>query len=940
MIKSQTRMNSRSPAAVQEFCFRRVFETAAVGVAYLTPEGNWLQINRELCSLTGYRRRELMARTLQQITAADDQPLQQERLRALLAGEIRQAALEVRLIRRDGSSIPLHLNFTVSGGKRRHLILMAEDIAARREHEAQRQRLAAMLRLSGDGLAAIDAEGRVVDVNDAYCAITGENPAEVYAGAAAGVEAWFGRQDAELHSSGAMTEMRVTGRDGRQRDVEVGVHSVSIDGQAFQFYVVRDVTQRKRAEAALREGAGFSERVQRHAGVGSWQWEAGSAEFIWSDALFPIFGLQPQPHAPSYEAFLDYIHEADREAVIQTMSIAMAEGGRYDIDYRIVLADGRVRYVNGQGEGICDDQGRVVSIKGFVQDISLRKQAENDLRLAAKVFDCAAEGIVMADARRHIVAINEAFLQMTGYSREEILRGRSAMFASREHDTEYQRKMWEMIDQNGQWQGEVWDRRKNGELYAARVTVRAVKDEAGELLNYVGIFNDVTVYKEMQQRLESLAYRDPLTLLPNRNLFCERLKHAVETGAREGRGLAVMSLDIDNFKAINETLGHDHGDLLLRLAAEQLARCVRAEDMLARLGGDEFAILVDNADQQGMDMMAQRIADTLLEPFRIEGRELFITVSIGVSFYPDDGEDATGLIKNADTAVSRAKEDGKNTYRLFSGEMNPRAIERLTLESELRQAMEREELFLVYQPQVALWAGEVIGAEALLRWRHPRLGTLASERFIQIAEETGLIGPVGEWALEQVCRQLQVWKAAGVEPPGISVNLSPAQFRQADIAHVLEEKLRCYDVDGVFLGVELSESALMENSARSVKVLTALKDLGIHLSVDDFGMGYSSLSYLKQFPLDEVKIARCFINDITCDKDDLAIANAIIAMSHALGMIVIAKGVETEVQAQQLLAQGCDIAQGYFYSAPLGAAQLIEFVEARRHAGGGNGAAA
>jgi diguanylate cyclase (GGDEF)-like protein len=431
---------------------------------------------------------------------------------------------------------------------------------------------------------------------------------------------------------------------------------------------------------------------------------------------------------------------------------------------------------------------------------------------------------------------------------------------------------------------------------------------------------DIEERKQVERSIRHMAHHDSLTQLPNRALFRDRLTHAMAQADRYQQKLAIMFLDLDRFKAINDTLGHSVGDQLLRIAGERLRTCVRDCDTVARLGGDEFTVIVEDvADSQTAAVVAQKIIDTFAQPFNLHGHEVFVTTSIGITVYPDDGEQVDSLLRNADTAMYRAKGCGRNNYQFYVADMNARARERLMLENALRRALVRDEFALYYQPRVDIYSGRVIGAEALLRWRHPDMGMIPPSEFVPILEETGMIIPVGEWALREACRQNRVWQELGLAPVRVAVNLSARQFVQKDLAGMVEQALGDSGLSSAYLELEITEELLLEHSHANTETLNKLRDLGVHISIDDFGTGYSSLSYLKRLPINTLKIDKSFVRDITRDSDGAAIASAIIAMARSLRLNVLAEGVETDEQLSFLRAQGCNEIQGYSFSQPLSA---------------------
>ncbi|MDP2878077.1 MAG: EAL domain-containing protein [Sulfuricella sp.] len=556
----------------------------------------------------------------------------------------------------------------------------------------------------------------------------------------------------------------------------------------------------------------------------------------------------------------------------------------------------------------------------------LHKSAES-LQLAGTVFDNSTEGILITDAQANILQVNRAFTAITGYSEAEAIGQTPRLLRSDRHDVAFFQAMWASLIEFGYWQGEIWNRRKSGEAYPEWLSLIAIRDERGETIHYLGVFADLTEKKLADAHVHRLAYYDPLTGLPNRLQLEERLKQALTAAQYNNWLVAVLYLDLDRFKTINDTLGHPFGDKLLQAVAGRLAGHVRDSDTLARFSGDEFTIVLsDIGSQQNTALVAQKILDALAEPFNLEGQEVFITPSIGIALYPLDTDNKDDLIKNADTAMSHAKAQCGNGFHFYSTDMNATASQRLTMETQLRRALERDEFVLHYQPQVSLHTGRITGMEALLRWQHPERGLVAPGEFISLLEETGLIVPVGEWVLRSACIQNSAWLAEGLPPLRVAVNLSARQFRQSGLAAVVNQALLDAGLAPEHLELEITESIMIQDLQTTITTLHQLHTLGIQISIDDFGTGYSSLSYLKRMPISKIKIDQSFVRDICTDPDDEAIANAVIGLGHSLKMQVIAEGVETREQLEHLRAQGCDEIQGYYFSRPLPAEAFAQLV--------------
>jgi diguanylate cyclase (GGDEF)-like protein/PAS domain S-box-containing protein len=559
-------------------------------------------------------------------------------------------------------------------------------------------------------------------------------------------------------------------------------------------------------------------------------------------------------------------------------------------------------------------------INGYAAKLA-RSNAE--LCQAATVFENTKEGVMIADAANRVVAVNRAFVEITGYGADELIGRTPEVLRSSRQDEAFYRRIGEAVREHGNWQGELWDRRKNGEDYPAWLSISVVKDDDGRVTHHVSVFSDITVLKESEARLDQLAHHDPLTGLPNRLLLNARAEHALARARRNEKQMAVLFLDLDRFKYINDTLGHPAGDLLLQQVAERLRKCVRDEDTISRLGGDEFTVVLEDLDDAGAaSTVARKILGALSEKAVLFGREVFVTCSIGISLYPRDGEDIVTLFKNADSALYRAKDQGRDTYQFYTEELTTLAVERLELENDLRHALETGELRVHYQPQDNLRSGRITGMEALARWQHPRRGLLMPADFIPLAEETGLIVPLGEWVLRTACFQAKAWLDAGLSTAPVAVNLSPRQFRQKDLVERIAGTLQESGLPPDHLELEITEGLVMFNVEASVTLMGRLKDLGVRFSIDDFGTGYSSLSYLKRFPIDKIKIHQSFVQNITTDPEDAAISSAIISLTHSMKRKAIAEGVETDAQREFLLSHHCDEIQGHHFSKPAPADEI------------------
>ncbi|WP_306605564.1 EAL domain-containing protein [Azonexus sp.] len=570
-------------------------------------------------------------------------------------------------------------------------------------------------------------------------------------------------------------------------------------------------------------------------------------------------------------------------------------------------------------------EGEILSV---FKDVTERRQVEESLQLYAKIFEHSGEAIMVTDHANRIIAVNPAFARQTGYTLNEIAGKNPKLLASGRTPQDTYQLMWAALQKSGYWQGELWDRNRNGGIYPKWAAISAIRNEQGGITHYIASFTDITDRKVAEERIEHLAHHDSLTGLFNRYNLEIRLSQSLLTAHREQSKLAVLFIDLDRFKVINDTLGHHIGDLLLIEVARRLRLCVRESDIVARQGGDEFVVVLNALDHlDRASAVAGKILHALAQPYHINGDRLHSSPSIGISIYPDDGEDAGTLMKNADAAMYHAKEQGRNNLQYFTAALNEAAGERLQLERELRVAIEQKQFELHYQPQfVANGAtfDRPFAVEALVRWRHPKRGLIPPIRFIPIAEETGMIEVIGEWVLQEACRQLALWKAEDIGPRRVAVNLSAHQLRNPQLVGNVAKALEHCGLQHGELELEITESVAMSDPASAIEKLQALRDLGVTLAIDDFGTGYSSLAYLKRLPIQVLKLDREFVRDIETDENDAAISAATITLAHSLGLKVVAEGIETEGQSRFLREHHCDFLQGYLYGRPEPASALNE----------------
>ncbi len=782
-----------------------------------------------------------------------------------------------------------------------------------------------------------DGEGRFVYINARGEALFGRSCEQV-----------AGLRDQDLFpdstTSGYLPWLKSALQQGRPHGGECHIdypNGCSIDAE-FRFVPLTDQDGQVRQVLGIARDTGEHQRSRERLRQASLVIEGSpSILFRWDAAPgYPILyvsgnvarlGYNAETLVSSHFPYLEMLHPDDKDQVLGQINRALQNGEQnYRLEYRLLTVDGDVRRVVEDTSVEYDDAGQAQALQGVVQDVTRDWQAEEERRLTAKAFASTADGIIITDAQQKVIYVNRAFTHVTGYSREEIVGQRPVLLRSGRHNREFYDAMWHSLREQGMWQGELWNRRKNGEIYPEWLTISAVSDDAQQTTHFVGVFTDISKRKQDEAYLTFLANHDPLTGLYNRARMGDLLNNALPKARDFQQLLGLVMIDIDRFRTVNDSLGHGQGDHLLQAIAQRLSAQLRPGDHLGRLGGDEFLILLEGLYQTKEALhFAERISGAISEPFTVDEHTLFLTASIGVSCFPLDGQDAQTLLKNVDTATNRAKERGPGTCLFFSPDMAEQASSMLKLGSSLRRAIECGEFELYYQPRFDLRTQQVNSVEALLRWNHPEHGVVTPKHFIQFAEETGMIEPIGEWVVQRACYQLREWQDAGLPLQRVGVNLSMRQFQQADLAERIHSALASSGLAPDSLEIELTESVVMQGLDATLDTLNQLKALGVKVSIDDFGTGYSSLSYLKRLPIDYLKIDRSFIAGIPDDAKDVALTQAIIGLARRLQFKVIAEGVEYAEQQAFLLTENCDEAQGYWFSPPLPVGQLLRFLEAQ-----------
>ena len=568
-------------------------------------------------------------------------------------------------------------------------------------------------------------------------------------------------------------------------------------------------------------------------------------------------------------------------------------------------------------------RARLLTALGLSGSLQRQRKDQERLRQAAVVFDCTREGVLVSDRSGIIVHVNRALIEITGYTPEEVLGQRPNMFKSGRHGPEFYQGVFKSLAEQREWHGEIWNRRKSGEIYPQWQTVRAVTNSKDEVTHYVAVFSDISAIKKSQHEMTRLVHHDPLTDLPNRLLFTDRTEHALVSAQLHKTGCALLMIDLDHFKIINDSLGHNVGDLLLKAVADRLCGLFGKGFTVARLGGDEFAVLVENCPHVNWAAaQAQQVLEVMKGAFEVDKHQLFISASIGISVYPNDAMSAEQLLHNADSALFKAKSAGREGYALYTEELTVHAQYRIEVASDLRRALEQQELRVYYQPVHDLKTSRLIGVEALVRWQHPQRGLVSPGEFIPIAERTGLIAEIDAWVLEQACWQMCQWQSRGVSLSFVAVNISSRLFARPELYTLVSTVLKDTGLDPALLELEVTESAVMEDSNAALAQMHRLRKLGLRLAIDDFGTGFSSLLRLKRLPVQKLKIDQGFVAGLPEDNDDVAIVRAVIALSQSMGLQVHAEGIEHVEQAQFLLDLNCDLGQGYWFGRPMPAHEL------------------
>ncbi|TCV83287.1 sensor domain-containing protein [Sulfurirhabdus autotrophica] len=915
---------------------QRYLDTMQTMMVALDHDGCITMINRAGCVLLGYKEDELLGRNwFATCLPQHDLDKVLSTFHKLLVGDVNAVEyFENPVLCRDGSERMIAWHNTALCNERGNIIGTLGSGGDITESKLT----AEILRISENKFSKTFhsspnpisittlSEGRFIEVNDAWVRITGYTREEAVGHTSIELDIWekaINRASfiSELTEKGRVTNLEFHFKTKiKEVTCLVSAELVEIQNKQCIVLIAQDITVLKQTEHALKLANERLSFALSAAGAGSWDWDMRSGKLDWSNELYSLFGMDSERKEATFEAWRGVLHPDDAQAAEDRIMDAIRERIALSNDYRIVLESGEERWIRALGNTTYDEQGNALRMAGICFDISIQKKAEEKLQLSARVFAEAHEGIVITDADANIIDVNPAFCDITGYRREEAIGQNLRIFNSGRQPPEFYTLMMQSLAEAGYWQGEMWNRKNNGVVYAAHLTISALRDKLGNAVNFVGLFSDITQTKQQQQSLELMAHYDALTQLPNRVLFADRFKQAMNHCKRDKSLLGVCYLDLDDFKKVNDTYGHEAGDQLLIEIARRIKSVMREEDTISRQGGDEFALLLGGLDrvEQCFNML-ERIHRAIVQPYVIDGQIVTLSASSGITIYPlDEADEPDTLLRHADQAMYLAKLSGRNHYQLFDPEHDLQVQSYRNQLHIIEGVFARKEFCLYYQPKVNMMTGEVVGLEALIRWNHPEHGILPPSDFLPVIEGTSLEIMVGNWVIDEALRQMAEWKESGLEIK-VSVNISPRHLQGEDFFMHIESALAQYpEISPQQFELEVLESSAMEDLLLVSRVIRDCHHrLGIKFSLDDFGTGYSSLTHIRNLDVSVVKIDQSFVSDMIGDPDDYAIVEAVLALSKAFRREVIAEGVETKEHGLMLLNMGCTFAQGYGIARPM-----------------------
>jgi diguanylate cyclase (GGDEF)-like protein/PAS domain S-box-containing protein len=923
--------------------FRASFKNAAVGMGLVDRSGRFVETNRALSEITGYSEEDLKRLTFTDITHPDDRTSNNALYQKVMEGKRDGFVMEKRYVRKDGAIVWITLSVGVirdRQGDITHTIGLIEDITERKRAEAalhENQRVLSTLLSNLPGMVyrcRNDKDWTVEFASEGCLELTGYHPSDL-----TGRKVSYGQDLIHPDDQGpvwddvqaALREKQpyhlvyriiTAGKEERWVSEQgMGIFSSNGDLLALEGFIT-DISERRQAEKALSKSEAGLADAQRIAHLGNWDWNITTNELSWSDEIYRIFGLTPREFGATYEAFLNSVHPDDREFVKKSVAEALAERKPYSIDHRIVLPDGTGRIVHEQAEVTFNDAGKPIRMFGTVQDITDYKRAEEELRKSEATNRALLNALPDMMFRINREGVYLDFIPAKGM--EPFIPPREFLAKSVRDvlPPDVAEPIMHYVHQAlGTGETQIFEypllEKGNRRDYEARIVVSGENE-------VLAIVRDITERKTQAAALEYQALHDTLTDLPNRTLVLDRLRQAIHAAGRESKPLALLLMDLDHFKDVNDALGHHHGDLLLKLVGPRVLSVLRESDTIARLGGDEFAVLLPATDIDGATVTAQKILEALDRPFVVEGFFLEIGASIGIALFPEHGEDVDMLMRRADVAMYSAKQSSSG-YAVYISEHDRHSPRRLALMGELRHAIERQEFILYYQPKVDLKTRRTIGVEALIRWKHPQHGLIPPDEFITLAEHTGFIKQLTLWVLSDALRQWRVWNQSGIDL-SVAVNLSARNLQDLQMPDQFAELFRTTEMEPRKLELEITESAIMADPSRAMEILTRLRSKNIRFSIDDFGAGYSSLGYLKKLPIDAVKVDKSFVMGMAANADDAVIVRSTIDLAHNLGLKVVAEGVESREILDRLTEMGCDAAQGFYLSRPIPAEEMTRWL--------------
>lgn len=906
-------------------------------------QGRFLEVNDAFCSISGYSREELLNMYVNDLYAKENLEDTASNIKVLM--EYGSVRFETQHIRKDGVLLDIEFSANYSNFNGERIFCFLRDITKRKHADAElhrsEERLRVALEGSGDTLWEMNFEADTVDLALRYHEMLGYEQDEI--GNSLGEwrklihpddlpsallemeKILAGKTDLFSH------ERRMRCKDGSWKWILKRGIVTCRDAKGSPLFMIgtnSNITERKVADEALR----LQSEITANSAEGISLVRASDGVITYTNRNFDaMFGYAPGELSGQHIATVNAPSEKSPLETAAEIMQALEVNGLWQGEMVNIRKDGTVFWTSAKVSCLQHPQQGLLLL-GYHWDITASKQAKEELLLASMVYQNSSEAIAVSDANNQIIAVNPAFERMTGYSLGEVLRKNPNFMSSGRHDKEFYRRMWREISETGYWQGEMWDKRKNGEVYAQSLTINAIKNKDGTTHRYVALFSDVTERKQSEELIWKQANFDSLTGLPNRRMFLDRLQVEVKKSDRTRLPLALLLIDLDHFKEVNDTLGHAVGDVLLKEAAFRICSCVRNSDTVARLGGDEFTVILsDVSDNVNIEDITQKIIDTLAESFDVGNEVVYVSASVGITLYPNDACNIEDLMKNADQAMYVAKKNGRNRSSYYTHTLQEAAQKRLRLTTDLRVALAENQFLVYFQPIVNLLTGRVYKAEALIRWQHPERGMVSPIDFIPLAEESGLIHEIGDWVFKESARWALNWSKQYEDDFQISVNKSPVQFRGegSSYSNAWLDHLQEMGLSGKHIVVEITEGLLLNADTEVSDKLLVFRDAGIQVAIDDFGTGYSSLSYLKKFDIDYLKIDQSFVRNLCTDTDDLALCEAIIVMAHKLNLKVIAEGVETEEQRVLLANAGCDYAQGYLLSRPVPANEFEEYMKQR-----------